>query len=41
MLNVIAERVTFFRTVDAAEADTLRVGIVQDLRGVAIEDGVI
>jgi hypothetical protein len=25
--------------VDAAEADTLRVGVVQDFDGVAVEDG--
>ena len=28
----------FLRAVDAAEADTLRVGVVQDFDGVAVED---
>jgi hypothetical protein len=27
------------RAVDAAEADTLRVGVVQDFDGIAVEDG--
>ena len=29
----------FLRAVDAAQADTLRVGVVQDFDGVAVEDG--
>jgi hypothetical protein len=29
----------FLRAVDAAETDTLRVGVVQDFDGVAVEDG--
>jgi hypothetical protein len=28
-----------FRAVDAAQADTLRAGVVQDFDGVAVEDG--
>ena len=31
--------VVFLRTVDVAETDTLRVGVVQDFDGVAVEDG--
>ena len=30
---------TFLRAVDTAEADTLRMGVVQDFDGVAVEDG--
>jgi len=33
------EMVVFLRTVDVAETDTLRVGVVQDFDGVAVEDG--
>jgi hypothetical protein len=33
------EMVLFLRTVYAAEADTLRVLVVQDFDGVAVEDG--
>jgi hypothetical protein len=29
----------FLRAVDATEADTLRVGVVQDFDGIAVEDG--
>jgi hypothetical protein len=29
----------FLRAVDTAEADTLRMGVVQDFDGVAVEDG--
>jgi len=38
LLGLIAEGLTFLRTVDAAEADTLRAGVVQDFDGVAVED---
>ena len=30
---------TFLRAVDAAESDTLRMGVVQDFDGVAVEGG--
>jgi hypothetical protein len=29
----------FLRAVDAAEADTLRLGVVENFEGVAVEDG--
>ena len=29
----------FLRAIDVAEANTLRVGVVQDFDGVAVEDG--
>jgi hypothetical protein len=35
----LAVGLTFLRAVDATEADTLRVGVVQNLDGVAVEDG--
>ena len=39
MLGVVALCLTLLRAADAAEADTLRVGVVQDFDGVAVEDG--
>jgi len=39
MLGVVAEGLAFLRAVDAAEADTLRVGVVQNFDGVTTEDG--
>ena len=39
MLGIVAEGLAFLRAVDAAEADTLRVGVVQGFDGVAIECG--
>ena len=39
LLGVVAVGLTFLRAVDAAEADTLRVHVVQHFDGVAVEDG--
>jgi hypothetical protein len=39
LLGSVAEGLAFLRAVDAAEADTFRVGVVQDFDGVAVEDG--
>jgi hypothetical protein len=39
LLGALAERLAFLRAVDAAEADTFRVLVVQDFEGVAVEDG--
>ena len=39
VLGFVAKGLAFLRTVDAAQADALRVGIVQDFDGVAIEEG--
>jgi len=39
MLCVVAVGLAFLRTVDAAEADTLRAGVVQNFDGVAVKDG--
>ena len=40
MLGSVAEGLAFLGAVDAAEADALRVSVVQDFEGVAVEDGV-
>jgi hypothetical protein len=37
--SLIAESLAYLRAIDAAVADTLRVGVVQDFDGVAVEDG--
>ncbi len=39
LLRAGAEGLAFLRAVDAAEADTLRVGVVQNFDGVVVEDG--
>lgn len=39
MLRSLAVGLAFFRAVDATETDTLRVGVVQDFDGIALEDG--
>ena len=39
MLGVVAVGLAFLRAVDAAEADTFRVVVVQDFEGVAVEAG--
>jgi hypothetical protein len=39
MLGVVAVCLALLRAVDAAEADTLRAGVVEDFDGVAVEDG--
>jgi hypothetical protein len=39
VIDRLAEGLAFLRAVDATEADTLRVGVVQDFDGVAVEDG--
>jgi hypothetical protein len=36
---MLAEGLALLRAVDAAEADTLRVSVVQDFDGVTVEDG--
>jgi hypothetical protein len=38
LLGSVAEGLTSLRTVDAAEAGTLRLGVVQNFDGVAVED---
>jgi len=38
-LTFLPISLALLRAVDAAEADKLRVGVVQDLDGVAVEDG--
>ena len=38
MLGIVAVSLALFRTVDAAQSDTLRMGVVQDFNGVAVED---
>jgi hypothetical protein len=38
LFGFVAERLTFLWAVDATEADTFRVGVVQDFDGVAVED---
>ena len=38
VLGVVAVSLAFLWTVDAAETDTLRVLVVQDFEGVAVED---
>src|SRR5262245_56892735 len=39
LLRSVAEGLSLLRAVDAAEADTLRLNVVQDFVGVAVEDG--
>jgi hypothetical protein len=39
MLRSLAKGLAFLRTVDATQSDTLRVLVVQDFEGVAVEDG--
>jgi hypothetical protein len=39
LLRSLPERLAFLRTVDPAEADALRVVVVQDFESVAVEDG--
>ena len=39
LLGSLAEGLALLRAVDATEADTFRVLVVQDFEGVAVEDG--
>lgn len=39
MLRSVTEGLAFFRTIDAAQADAFRAGVVQDCEGIALEDG--
>ncbi len=39
VLGLLAEGLALLRTVDAAQTDAFRLTIVQDLDGVAVEDG--
>ena len=39
VLGALTERLAFLRAIDAVEADTFRLLVVQDFDGVAVEDG--
>jgi len=39
MLGVVAVCLTLLRAVDATEADTFRIGVVQHFDGIAVKDG--
>jgi hypothetical protein len=39
LLRSLAIGLDFLRAVDAAEADTFSVGVVEDFAGIAVEDG--